>query len=34
LDLHKGKGVVHFGMMKTIVDIKKMVVVKKGNGVK
>lgn len=34
LDLHKGKGVVHFGMMKTIVNIDKMVVVKKGSGVK
>ena len=33
LDLHKGKGVVHFGMMKTIVDIDRMVVVKKGDGI-
>jgi len=32
LDLHKGKGVVHFGMMKTIVDIDKIVVVVKGNS--
>ena len=32
LDFNKGKGVVHFGMMKTIVDIDKMVVVKKKNN--